>query len=108
MKTLASVCCGLALVASAFGQTGKKFADLNEIQVHFDKQKLAAIETWLKDPANKDKPDFAKAKQEAGFLKVDVAAKGETNGAAIKEAHAAYLAVVEADNVQQALQVTGM
>lgn len=117
MKTLIAISCAVLVALGCNAQSPKKFGELSEINSHFDdmaaaallkisKERLATIEAFLADPANKNKPDFAKAKFEASVLKLDLVLQDATSGAAIKAAHAAFLEALDNDGAQTGMRKT--
>jgi thiol-disulfide isomerase/thioredoxin len=104
MKIAVSLVCALALAVSAHGQA-KKFKTLGELEASFDKDKVAALEAFLKDKAGKDETDLKAAEGMIPSLKVAIAMKG-TDAAALKDAHAKLIAQLEAEDLQRALETT--
>jgi thiol-disulfide isomerase/thioredoxin len=118
MKALIGIACAFLVAIDATAQSPKKFAELSDIQSHFDetadaamlkinKDRLAALDAFVKDAANKDKADLAKAKFEAARLKVEITTKTEKSAATITAAYAAFLEVVDRDAIQLAFTTTG-
>jgi thiol-disulfide isomerase/thioredoxin len=104
MKIAVSLVCVLAVAVSAYGQA-KKFKTLGELEASFDKEKVAALEAFLKDKAGKDEADLKAAEAMIPSLKVAIALKG-TDGAALKDAHSKLLAQLEADDIQRGFEST--
>jgi len=118
MKSVLSVLCCLTLAWSVQAQGAKKFTSLEDMDSHFEemseaaqlkitKDRLAALDAYVADKANKDKPDLAKAKGMAAQLRVVVVTKGETTAPALKDAHAKFIASLENDDIRQGIEVTG-
>jgi thiol-disulfide isomerase/thioredoxin len=116
MKTFLSICCCLVIAMPSLAQA-KKFADLTEIQSHFDeasdaamlklnKDRLAAIDAYVNDKANKDKTDLPKARAQAAHLRVEIVTKSDANAATLKDAHAKFLESLEKDGIQAGVGVT--
>jgi thiol-disulfide isomerase/thioredoxin len=107
MKTAVSLLCFLVVALDASAQA-KKFKTLAELEASYDKDKLAALEAFVKDKAGKDEADLKAASAMIPSLKVTIAMKG-TDGAALKEAHSKFVAELDGEdmqNINKAYQMT--
>jgi thiol-disulfide isomerase/thioredoxin len=107
MKIAVALLSVLVVAAGAHAQA-KKYKTLAELEAAIDKDKVAALEAFLKDKAGKDEADLKAAEAAIPALKVSIAMKGP-DGGALKDAHAKFVSGLgsEIEDVQKAVETTG-